>query len=411
MINPLATPFAYRVLTSLLGPFVTFWLKRRVRQGKEDPDRLQERLGRTHHVRPPGELVWLHGASVGETQMLRPLIDRLLEKPDRHVLVTSGTRTSAHLLDSQLPARAIHQYAPLDTPKATARFIACWSPNLAVFAESELWPNLIWTADRAGIPLALINARMSERSLSGWAKRLPLAGSVFGAFDLILAADRRTGDGIAQLALRDIADVGSLKFDAPALDAVDGAVMQLRQAIGNRPVWLAASTHEAEEAVFHRLHAALPDIFMIWLPRHPARGAALAETLCAPRRAAGDVPGADDSAYVMDTMGEMGLALSVSDVCVIGGSFDASLMGHNPLEAARAGVPVISGPFHASFVDLYRRMQEANAVMISNEGKAAALIRDGVSGKLDDMAAQATAFAASQSGALDRTHQALEAML
>lgn len=409
-MNPFKSPFGYRLITSLIGPVLPLLIRTRIKAGKEDPARVKERYGRSEIMRPPGELIWLHGASVGETQMLRPLIDRLLEKPDRHVLVTSGTRTSADLLAEQLPERAFHQYLPLDTPRATARFVAYWFPNLAVFAESELWPNLIWTTERAGIPLALINARMSDGSIAGWHKRLPLANSVFGAFDTILAADRRTADGISDLAIRTVPDIGSLKFDADALGVDTDERDRLREQIGDRPVWLAASTHEAEEAVFRRMRDELSDVFMIWLPRHPARGPAIADAIKAPLRSAGECP-TDANAYVMDTMGEMGLALALADICVLGGSFDPSLTGHNPLEAARAGVPVVSGPYHASFVDLYRRMVDTNSVRIADEDETLSLIRDGLSGKLDEMVTNATQFAANSSGSLNRTVRELEQLL
>lgn len=410
MNNPLTSPLAYRVVTSLVAPFLPLLMRKRIKQGKEDPARIRERFGRTDILRPTGTLIWLHGASVGETQMLRPIIARLLETPGRHVLVTSGTKTSADLMAAQLPKGAIHQYVPLDTPRAAARFIAHWRPDLAVFVESEIWPNLIMTAQRANIPLALINARMSEKSLAGWAKRLPIATAVFSAFTTILAADERTADGLATLSLRDVANIGSLKFDAPALDYDQTQRDALREEIGDRPVWLAASTHTAEEDVFHQLHATLRDeIYLIWVPRHPERGTAIANRLGVTPRSGGGKP--RGHAYVMDTIGEMGLALSLADVCVLGGSFHPSLMGHNPLEAARASVPVITGPYHASFVDLYRKMSGFDAVVISDPREAATFIRDGVNGRLDVIATNAQGFAAQSSGTLDQTIKALDLLL
>jgi 3-deoxy-D-manno-octulosonic-acid transferase len=409
----LSTAFAYRLVTSLIAPFLPVWLNRRAKQGKEDPDRLSERQGRTSIKRPIGQLVWLHGASVGETQMLRPVINRLLERPDRHVLITSGTQTSAELLRTQLPDRAIHQYVPLDTPFATARFIAHWRPDLAVFAESELWPNLIWTAQRANLPLALINARMSEASLAGWAKRRAFATRVLNGFDLILAADERTSNGLQTFTPVNIPNIGSLKFDAPVLDYDLAERQSLSTAIGDRPVWLAASTHEAEEAVFHAALAAMrkkrPEAYMIWLPRHPDRGAEIAKRLGVTPRSEGGRPTED--VYIMDTLGEMGLALALSKVCVVGGSFHPSLMGHNPLEAARARVPVITGPYHASFVDLYQTLSLQNAVTITDESQIIQHLIQGLSGELDDTALKAHAFAGKSSGALDRTIKELEQLL
>lgn len=415
MIRPLQSLLFYRVVTSLLSPILPIWLRRRGKAGKEDPARLAERFGRTDLRRPEGELIWLHGASVGETQMLRPLIDRLLEKPDRHVLITSGTITSASLLADQLPDRAIHQYLPVDTPRATARFIAYWYPTLAVFAESELWPNLIWTAQRASIPLALINARMSDTSLAGWRKRKSMARSVIGAFDTVLTADTRTSEGLSNLVGRPISHVGSLKYDAPALDFDADEQASVAERLGHRPIWLAASTHEAEEQVFfdlrEQLSASHPDAFLIWLPRHPERGTAIAERLNAPQRSKGGLPGPGDNAYVMDTLGEMGLALSLSDVCVLGGAFHDSLMGHNPLEAARAGVPLITGPHTASFADLYRKMEADQAVTVTTVDDLAQAVSSALSGQISDQAKAASRFADSQSGALDLTVTKLEQLI
>lgn len=401
---------AYRVLTSLLALFLPVWLKNRVKHGKEDTERFPERYGKPSCTRPSGELIWLHGASVGETQMLRSIMDRLLEKPNRTVLITSGTHTSAKLLADQLPDRAIHQYVPLDTPRATARFITHWRPNLAVFAESELWPNLIWAAQRDNIPLALINARMNEKSIESWSQRPDFARSVIGAFDTILASDKNTSDGLSDLLGETIPDIGSLKLDAPALDYDREQYNQLKAQIGQRKVWLAASTHEAEEEIFHRFYNTLKDdAYMIWLPRHPERGHAIANRLGTTPRSGGGKP--RGHGYIMDTLGEMGLALALADVCVLGGSYHPSLMGHNPLEAARAGVPVITGPYHASFVQLFRKLDAFNAVVIADDREVASKIREGLSGQLDAMRVNAQGFAAETSGTLDRTIEALEQLL
>jgi 3-deoxy-D-manno-octulosonic-acid transferase len=403
-------PTAYKIGTTALSPLLPLWLRRRVARGKEDPSRLSERYGHASQSRPHGPLIWLHGASVGETQMIRPLIDRLLAAdPARHILVTSGTVTSAQLLAKQLPERAIHQYLPADTPKATARFIDHWQPDLGVFAESDLWPNLIMTAGRADIPLALINARMSDKSLHGWRRRRALAKAVFEPFKLLLAADDRTATGLSDLTGHSVPMIGSLKYDAPPLRFDKREAERLQAVIGDRPIWLAASTHLAEEAVFHRLRKDFPDACLIWLPRHPDRGAAISETSGLPLRSRGEIP--TPAGYVMDTLGEMGLALALADICVLGGSFHDSLMGHNPLEAARAGVPILSGANMASFADLYAAMRSARATLIVAEPALADHIRNGMDGLLSDMADRAKAFAAAQTGALNKTVAALEALL
>ena len=409
MTHLLDNPAAYRSATSVVSPLLPLWLRRRAAQGKEDRLRLHERVGKTRLKRPNGQLIWLHGASVGETQMIRPLITQLLNVPDRQILVTSGTVTSAQLLGHQLSERAIHQYVPLDTPKAADRFIAHWKPDLAVFVESELWPNLIWTAQMSGIPLALINARMSDRSLQGWKNKPKVAESVIGAFSTILAADDRTASGLSEFHKTSIPNVGSLKFDAAPLDFNPDEQKHLSDQIGDRPVWLAASTHTAEEGVFYALQKAVPEAYMIWLPRHPERGEAIADQLSVTPRSQGGQPG--ENVFVMDTLGEMGLALALADVCVLGGAFSPSLMGHNPLEAARAGVPLITGPYHASFVDLYRDLSQASAVTIADERTIEIELSRGLSGALDAQALNAQSFTLGSSGTLDRTLEALEALL
>jgi len=184
---------AYSGLTRVLSPLLPLYLRRRAAKGKEDKARLGERFGHASQPRPEGHLIWLHGASVGETTMLLPLIDKILERPKTHVLLTSGTVTSAELMAKRLPERAIHQYVPADTPGAVKRFLRHWKPDLALWAESEIWPNLIRGAKGSGIPLALINARMSDRSITRWRKHgIKNAKSVFGSFDLILAGNKST---------------------------------------------------------------------------------------------------------------------------------------------------------------------------------------------------------------------------
>lgn len=404
------SPLSYRFGTSLLTPILPLFLRYRQTQGKEDIERLDERQGRTNMARPLGQLIWFHAASVGETQMIRPLIERLLQTPERHVLITSGTRTSATLLQDQLPDRAIHQYVPIDTPLATARFMAHWRPDLAVFVESELWPNLIWTAKRANIPLALINARMSQSSLKGWTRRPKFARSVIGAFETVLAADKQTSSALSAIRLSDVPVIGNLKFDAPALTFDKDEKDRLKALIGERPVWLVASTHEAEEPIIHEMIKSLPDCFIIWLPRHPDRGEAIASESDAPRRSLGQDPGGQNL-YIMDTLGEMGLALALSDVCVLGGSFHASLKGHNPLEAARARVPLLTGPHIDSFSELYAAMDDQNAVTIANPKDIPALSCAALDGSMAEQTEAASKFSTQHTGILEQTATVLEALL
>ena len=361
----------YRSFTQTLEPFAGFILQRRIRSGKEDETRIGERKGIASLPRPSGTLVWMHGASVGETSMLLPLIKRMLEDdPALHILVTSGTMTSAKIMAERLPPRAFHQMVPLDGPKFVNRFLNHWQPNLAVWAESEIWPNLVLQTKASRAKMALINARMSQNSIDRWRGKRKFAKQIFSTFDLILPADTLTHNGLKFLGGNVVSQIGNLKTAAPALEFDAKESAKLKNALGHRPVWLAASTHEAEEADILSAHISGPgqkaDALLLWVPRHPERGADIAK-LCAGRdiaiRSKGELLTDRTSIYIMDTLGEMGLALDLADVAFVGGSLHESLTGHNPLEPARALVPILTGPHVASFTDLYAELFNHNAAM------------------------------------------------
>ncbi|WP_369825093.1 3-deoxy-D-manno-octulosonic acid transferase [Caulobacter sp. B11] len=239
----------YRAATTALQPLVPILLKARAAKGKEDPARLNERLARPSRARPDGPLVWLHGASVGESLSILPLVERLrLERPEVAVLVTSGTLTSAALLAQRLPAGAIHQYAPVDTPAGARRFLDHWRPSLAVFVESELWPNLLLTAQARGVRLALVSAKLSDKSYRGWQARPMAAGRLFGGFDLILAQDGRAAERLSSLGGA-VSGEADLKFGSAVLPIDALALSDLRALRDEAPLLLAASTHPGEEAM------------------------------------------------------------------------------------------------------------------------------------------------------------------
>ncbi|MGN6148256.1 MAG: 3-deoxy-D-manno-octulosonic acid transferase, partial [Rhizomicrobium sp.] len=278
---------AYRLATLAFAPAVPFFLRQRAMRGKEDTARMRERLGYASANRPDGRLIWIHGASVGESVSVLPLIDAFLQS-GHQVLVTSGTVTSAKLLAERLPSGAIHQYAPVDTPAATSRFLAHWKPDAALFVESELWPNLLYRAAGQGAKLAMVNGRMSERSFRGWSRAKGVASSLLSLFDICLAQDSDTARRLTQLGARNIQVTGSLKADAPPLPADETKLAALRNAIGNRPVLLAASTHPGEDETIlpaqDKLRAEFPDLLTIIAPRHPERGEEIA-MLCGSRAA------------------------------------------------------------------------------------------------------------------------------
>jgi 3-deoxy-D-manno-octulosonic-acid transferase len=354
----------YTAITKALAPALPFWLKRRAAKGKEDLARQGERFGVASLTRPEGQLFWMHGASVGEVTMLLPLIDKVLaEYPKAHVLVTSGTTTSAELMEKRLPARASHQYIPLDTPKAVSAFLDHWQPDMAFWAESEIWPNMLLQTKARNIPMALINARMSEKSVQGWFKRRKSAQTLFGCFDVILAGDEATANGLSWLLGQDIESAGSLKEAAPTLPVKSDALAKLKKQIAKRPVWCAASTHKGEEeiilAAHEKIKAEHPDALLILALRHPERRAEIAPLLSKIRhihRTDGEAVTPSTSVMVWDTIGEMGLAYSLSDISFVCGSLIDGLMGHNPLEPARFSNAVLTGAHISSFADSYMSM-------------------------------------------------------
>jgi 3-deoxy-D-manno-octulosonic-acid transferase len=401
----------YAAAAAALAPVAPTWLARRVRLGKEDPRRWPERLGEAGVPRPAGRLAWLHGVSVGESLSLLPLVARLTEeRPEVSVLVTSGTRASADLLGARLRGRALHQYAPLDTPAAVARFLDAWRPEIGVLVESELWPNLILAAKARGVRLALISARMSEKSAANW-RRVPAAArTLLGAFDLILARDEAAARRFAGLGGQ-VAGLADLKFGAPPLPIDPAALTAARAATAGRSVVLAASTHPGEDALvldaFRTAHDKGDGVLII-APRHAERGgdiAALAAErgLAVSRRSIGGQPG-DGAVHVADTVGELGLWYSLAGLAVVGGSLAPGIGGHNPLEPARLGCPFISGP-HVRDWPVYGALEAAGATRLVPADQVSQWFARAITGSatLAPMAKRATAFAAAGDAAAGRT--------
>ncbi|HUO12350.1 MAG TPA: 3-deoxy-D-manno-octulosonic acid transferase [Caulobacteraceae bacterium] len=359
---------AYHLATGLASPLARPLLEARARRGKEDAERLGERLGEASKARPVGSLAWLHAVSVGESVSLLPLVEALAtERPDLALLVTSGTRASAQMLAERLPTGAIHQYAPVDTPRAVERFLAHWRPDVGLFAESELWPNLILAARAHGVRLALISARMKERSARRWAARPEAVQAVLDAFELVLPQDEATAQRLARFGAR-VSGRLNLKRLGQPLGHDPEELARLLSAIGKRPTLVAISTHGPEELWLAEVaDQAAPRPLLIIAPRHPERAEAIAAAL-APRRSAlrsrGDPITAQTDVYLADTLGEIGLFLRLAPVVVMGGGFDPLVGGHNPLEAARLGVGVVSGSEVANHAEPFAEMVAAGAAVL-----------------------------------------------
>lgn len=411
----------YRGAGTLSRPALHLLLDLRTRSGKEDPRRRGERLGRASVDRPDGAVVWVHAASVGETIAVLPLVGRLVER-GQTVLLTSGTVTSAAIAAERLPAGAIHQYVPLDVAAWIGRFLDHWRPHLAITVESEIWPTTVAELARRGIPQVLVNARMSERSARRWARLGGLPRALFGRFALALAQSPADGERYAALGVARVAVSGNLKFDGAPL-AVDAAELaRLEAAMGDRPRWVAASTHPGEEEIVAeahlRLRERLPGLLTVLAPRHPARGdevrALLTERgLGVAMRSRGESPDPATDVFLTDTIGEMGLIYRLAPLAHVGGSL-VPRGGQNPIEPARLGRAVVHGPHTFNFLDVYR---ELDAVGGARPVTEAASLAEAVALLIDDPAARARQIAEAAAlvdrctGALDRTMIALDELL
>lgn len=410
----------WRVLARLASPLAPLLLHQRAARGKEDPARMKERLGHASQPRPEGRLIWIHGASVGESLSALPLIEKLLAGADTHVLVTSGTVTSAAILEQRLPPGALHQFVPVDTPAAVRRFLNHWKPDAGLFVESDLWPNLVMDAASRGIPLALINARISARSAQGWQRARRAAQDLLGAFTLVLAQDEEIATRFRGLGARDVRVVGSLKADAPPLAADDTALAALRHAIGNRPVLLAAQTHPGEDETVLPAHDMLrgqfPNLLTILVPRHIDRAADIA-MLCGHRpcvrRSTGEAITAQTAIYIADTLGELGLFYRLTSFCFLGGTL-VPMGGHNPLEPAILHCAVLAGPHTANARTAFDAVLAAQGFGLVQS--SADLAREAARLLADPHAARAAGDAAAQgavalSGAVTQTMTLLKGML
>jgi 3-deoxy-D-manno-octulosonic-acid transferase len=357
--------FLYMHLSEMLTPLWVQWTQRRLRQGKETRSSLDQRWMRAPAQRPTGKLVWGHAVGVGEALALAGLLRRLhAQQPDVHFLITTTARTSGQALAQQhLGAAFTHAFAPVDTPSNVARFLDHWQPDLALWCEMDLWPALIEATARRGIPHVLVNARLNERSAARrqWARSL--YAPLLAGFDAIWAQNTSTAQHLLNLGARtqQIQVTGTIKAMVPALH-VDAAHENLwREALGERPVWLLASSHAGEEELALAAHTLLrqhhPDALLVLAPRDPSRGS-LVQALCGldtPLRSQGALLPTATPCYVADTMGELGLWYRLSRVAMVGGSW-VPVGGHNPYEGTALGTTVIHGPHVANFSESYTEL-------------------------------------------------------
>jgi len=385
--------FAYRWLTDLGAPVIDLYLRRRLAAGREDAVRFAERLGQASRPRPDGFLIWCHAASVGEAASLLALLDKLRDHyPAARLLVTTGTVTSARMLEGRLPSEVVHQYVPVDRRAYTQRFLDHWKPDLVLWIESELWPNLLQGIRERLIPAILLNGRMSEKSFRQWYRVRSWAKEILGTFSLCLTQTEAERGRFVTLGAKPVRCIGNLKYAANPLPYDEAALVALRAAIGDRPVWLMASTHRGEETIAAAVHKQMkgtefhsvpvdagttpingdgvkstPSPLTIIVPRHAVRGDEVAtllevEGLSVARRSRNEAITATTDIYLADTMGELGLFYRLSPITVMGGSF-VPVGGHNPVEPAQLGGALILGPSMFNFSEITREFLHQRAAV------------------------------------------------
>jgi len=367
----------YRLATRLLEPAVPMLMRQRVKRGKERADRVGERLGHTSARRPSGLLLWLHGASVGESRLLIDLVAELRRRrPQLSALVTTQTLTSADMIASWAPPGIVHQMAPVDTIKTVDRFLDAWRPDAAVFAEGEIWPNMLAGLRKRAIPAALVNARMTTKSLDRWRRRRPSAQQIFSTFTFIGAADEATALGLGEILRKPIGAVGNLKRAAAINPPPAHLVSYWRDAAGGRPILLAASTHPGEEEMalqaFAEVRSRFPAALLIIAPRHPERGASIADVASRHgltpqlRSRTRSTPEAAISVLVADTIGELLFWYAAADGVYLGGATAPGVGGHNAIEPAALGKCVFTGPNGFNFRETFDTLEALDAIVIGD---------------------------------------------
>ncbi|VAW03436.1 3-deoxy-D-manno-octulosonic acid transferase, partial [hydrothermal vent metagenome] len=412
-MRPPALIRLYAVAANLIAPLAYRRIATKLKAQGTNPARLPERMGRARLPRPKGPLIWFHAASIGESLSILRLITHMgAANPTWWFLLTTGTATSAEVLAKRLPPRCVHQFAPLDARAALRRFLDHWQPTAAIFVESELWPQMLSQTHARGIPLALINARLSDRSARRW-KRFPkTARYLLGQFSLIQTQDSRTTAHLHDLGLSHAQTGQNLKSISGPLPYDAAELTHLRTTLSDRPLWLALSTHPDEDEIMLKAHKTLlkahPDLLLILVPRHPARADRI-ETLITDhgfqyeKRSTGGQITCHTQVYLADTIGETGLWLALSPITCICGSF-TPMGGHNPYEPAHAGSAILHGGHITNFAQAYADLNaNGGAVQMKNADELEKTLNKLLStpAQLDQMRQNARVFASQQDDTLE----------
>jgi len=357
----------YLFVSDVCAPIGRMIARSRVQSGKEDPDRVNERFGIASQYRPKGQVIWLHAASVGESLSILALIKELRQLyPEATILLTTGTVSSARVLNAYLEEKIIHQYNPYDVGPWVRKFLVHWQPTVAILVESELWPSLMTETRKASIPLLLINGRFSSKSIKFWQKHSGTAHTLLNKIDYITVQTQNTLNELVNLGYSQsqIEVIDTLKQSAAPLPYSQSDLRTIQSLLKDKIVWIAASTHLGEDElileVFRSLLQKFPQLFLVIVPRHPERGVSVLERVIqfgfkAKLRSQSNLPSQDETIFVSDTLGELGIWYRLGQFAFIGGSL-VSVGGHNPYEPALLGCPIIHGPHTFNFVGAYQRL-------------------------------------------------------
>lgn len=368
----------YNTLIRFLYPIaISRYIEKRKKRGKEDIKRFNERVGRPIKPRPEGKLIWMHGASVGESISMLPLIQRLLEVyPNAHVMVTTGTLTSAEIMAKRLPERAFHQYLPIENPVFATRFLKHWKPDIALWFESEFWPAMLSCIKRKNIPLILVNGRISNKSFKRWQQFDFIIKEILECFTLCLGQSDEDEYRLRVLGAKNTMCLGNLKYAGLPLPIDENKKQEIAEQITGRTVWLVSSTHDDEEFKIARflkdLQKKVPNLLTFMAPRHPQRGSEIKQRLQkelglnVALRSANEKITEKTDVYVADTIGELGIWYDLIPLVFIGGSLIPH-GGQNFIEPSRSRDAVIVGPHMYNFADAMNRAKKADAVIQVND--------------------------------------------
>ena len=352
----------YYLISTLLIPFYSIYINRRIKLKKEDQGRYNERFGKPSVERKSGDLIWIHAASVGECLSALPVIKEIEKITSvKQILLTSGTTSSALILKGKLSSKTIHQYLPLDVPLFNSRFLKYWKPKSAIFIESEIWPNLINQIKKMGIMLAVINGRMTLKSYNKWLRFKKTSKLIFNNYDLCLTQNKESALFYKRLGINQTFYTGNIKFSSNKLQVNEENYNNLKNTIIGRKVFLAASTHPGEEMIISNLTQKIRnknrEFLCILVPRHPNRSNLTKEILNCKfaTRSKNETINDDTDIYLADTFGELGLFYKLADITFIGGSL-VPHGGQNPIEAAYFCNNIFHGKYIENFLEVYETL-------------------------------------------------------